>query len=232
MTQWTQPKKPFAWSFSALKNYETCPKKYFHENIAKDVKEETTSTGDWGSLAHKAIERRILQGTKFGLGMTHFEPMIAAFIAAPGDTYAERKMAVDRDYRPVEYFDKTVWLRGQGDAFKIQDAHAAILDWKFGKYRDDWQDQGLIMARVTMALMAEIQTVRASFIYFAEMQPGGLPLVVGHTYTRENITGPWTSILPRVARMEAAYGATDYPARQNGLCRKYCPVRACPFNGR
>src|SRR5262245_56091416 len=125
------PKKAFAWSFSALKSFETCPKKWASESYYKNVPRETTKVGDWGADAHKAIEERILRKRPFPLGMTQFEPLVSRFIDAPGITYAERKMAINRSYQPTEYFGTDVWLRAQGDAAKHNDRHFALVDWKF-----------------------------------------------------------------------------------------------------
>ena len=31
--------KAFSWSYTKLKNYETCPKRHFHYDVRKDIKE-------------------------------------------------------------------------------------------------------------------------------------------------------------------------------------------------
>lgn len=220
--------KPFAWSFSTLKAYELCPKKYYFEKVVKTHKEGTTATGDWGLAAHKAIEQRTLRNTPLPLGMTHYEATVASVIQSPGRTYGEQKMAVNRNYKPTDWFASDVWFRAIADIAKHNGKGFVLVDWKFGKYTDDWKDQGLVMANAALCSLPEVETVGVGFVWFAGGNP---PPVSLQTYTRDTIWQPWSEILPRVDRMEEAHARVDYPARQNYLCSKYCPVIECPHNG-
>ena len=46
-----------AWSFSSLKTFEQCPKKYYHLKVAKDYEENfNTEAMRYGNEYHKAAE--------------------------------------------------------------------------------------------------------------------------------------------------------------------------------
>ena len=61
--------KPFSWSYSRLKNFETCPKRHWHVDINKDAKEEDSEQLQWGNAVHKALADRIAKGTSLPIGM-------------------------------------------------------------------------------------------------------------------------------------------------------------------
>src|SRR3954463_259124 len=65
--------KPFTWSYSKLKNFETCPKRHLHLDILKDVKEEDSDQLTWGNYVHKALADRISKGTNLPKGMEDYE---------------------------------------------------------------------------------------------------------------------------------------------------------------
>ena len=51
------------WSYSSLKTFEQCPKKYFHLRVVKDVKDEGSEATIYGQEVHKAAENYIKLGT-------------------------------------------------------------------------------------------------------------------------------------------------------------------------
>lgn len=44
------------WSFSSIKTFEQCPKKYYHLKVARDHREEETEHMRYGTEFHKAAE--------------------------------------------------------------------------------------------------------------------------------------------------------------------------------
>jgi hypothetical protein len=222
--------KPFAWSFSALDGYELCPKKYYHERVAKSVKQETTKSGDWGSDAHKALEERLVRKRPLPLGMQHYEPTCQMILDMPGQVYGEQKTAINRDYRPTDYWANDVWCRALADVLVVNGPNAVAIDWKFGRQTDSWHDQGLINAMMAFCQLPQLQTCAVAFVWFKES--GSNPPVSSHVYSRSSILDPWQRLLGRVARLEQAVATTDFPARENYLCKRYCPVTSCPYNGR
>jgi hypothetical protein len=219
--------KAFAWSYSALKNFETCPKKYYHASVAKDVVEAPSDEVTSGYAMHTALEARIKHGTTLPLGYTQYEPMMAAYVAAPGVTYAEQKLALTPEFRPATYFAKDVWFRTVLDTAKVRpdEGFALVVDWKSGKPKDDTTQLDLMAA--TMFLHdPRLVKVKASLAFLAHK------VWVPETYVRQDVRRIWSDILPRVAALKQARAKGEYPAKPSGLCRRYCAVRACAYNGR
>ena len=50
--------KAFAWSYSRLKNFESCPKRHYHVDVVKDVREEESEQLKWGNALHDAFAKR------------------------------------------------------------------------------------------------------------------------------------------------------------------------------
>ena len=44
------------WSYSSLKTFQQCPKKYYHLKIAKDIVDQGGEAAVYGTLVHKAAE--------------------------------------------------------------------------------------------------------------------------------------------------------------------------------
>ena len=120
------PKK-FAWSWSKLKNYRTCPKKHYHVDLAKDFKEEDSEALHWGDTVHKAMAERITKGTKLPAIMEHYEDWPARIVAlkdAGLKVLVENKLAMSQLFRPTSFFDNETWFRGVLDVLAL-DEHAA-----------------------------------------------------------------------------------------------------------
>ena len=122
----------FSWSYSVLKNWETCPKRYYHYNVAKDVKEPETDQLREGNQLHKHFENRVKTQTPLPLGYKQYEPLLAKLIAAPGETYAEQKLALTSSFTPTTFFGKGAWFRTVIDFTKINGKIATVVDYKTG----------------------------------------------------------------------------------------------------
>jgi hypothetical protein len=48
-----------AWSYSSIKTFDQCPKKYFHLKVIKDVKDDPGEAAIYGTDAHEAAEHYI-----------------------------------------------------------------------------------------------------------------------------------------------------------------------------
>lgn len=216
--------KPFAWSYSVLRNFETCPKRYWHYNVQKDVVEPQSSMLVEGNNLHKVFEDR-LKGKPLPLGYTMYESLLARIIAADGTTYAEQKLAMTSAFTPVAYFGKDVWFRTQIDCTKHNGIKATILDWKTGKVAQDIT-QLQLMAATLFCHVPEVQRVTAALVFVNNdhIEPA--------TFTREDLPEIWGEVLPRVKLVEKARQAMEFPPKPSGLCKRYCAVTSCPYHGR
>ena len=216
--------KEIPWSFSKLEAYELCPKKFFHTQIARDVKESFGPEADYGKEVHKHFELRLINGKRLPLDLTHHEPKLKKLADAPGESFPEQKLALNKDFQPTGFFDNDVWLRGIVDYAKKNASNLLIIDHKTGKQHDKF-DQLYLMAAMLSAYMPDVENFLVAYYWTKskELTPDKLK--------KEDITEVWAQFLPRVEAMQQAIRHDEFPAKKNFLCRRHCPVKSCPYNG-
>lgn len=213
-----------AWSYSTLTNYETCPKQYWHYKVARDVREKKSTAADYGIEAHKAFEDRLIKGKSLPLDLQHHEKVLKPLADAPGQGMPEQKMALTVDLQPTGFFDDDVWCRAIADFAKVNGSRAILVDHKFGKMKEGFE-QVEMQAAVLFAYLPDVEQITAGY-YWAKAKR--LPRKV---LTRGDIPRIWNIFLPRVSKFEEAHKRDEFPARRNGLCRRYCAVTSCPHHG-
>lgn len=222
-----KPTKPFSWSYSALKNFETCERRHYEIDRAKRWKEDSSDALLWGNSFHEAMAARIGPKKKpLPITMAKYEEfaLVAEKYGAAGEIHVENKIAFDRAFRATEYFDNSTWFRGVIDLIiRIGDL-AIMWDWKTGKVLDDPQQLGLF-ATCVFSRYPEIQRCQTSYIWI------GNDATSDALFTRADLPRIWADIMPRVKRMEEAYYSVSYSANPSGLCKKYCPVASCEYYG-
>lgn len=218
-------KKP-AWSFSALNNFETCPKKFWHLRIQKDYKEVEGEALLYGKRVHKALEKYVGQGKPLPKEFEHLEKHVKAFAEAPVQKHVEMQLAIDSDFQPTDWFSKTTWCRAMLDLVLMGKKHALIVDYKTGKMKDDGFTQLKLGAAVLLVHYPMVETVETAYLW---TQHNGQ--TTRETFSRDEITEIWNEILPRVNRFETAHKTDDFPARPSGLCRRHCIIESCPHHG-
>lgn len=231
--------KPFAWSYSKLKNFETCPKRHFHVDIKKDFVEAESEQLMEGNRVHKMFEERLLKNKPFPDAYSHLEPWISrAFdvkdakgkwrgvdVRAHGaEVFVEQKLAITRDFGPASYFDRAVWFRGKADLIWTLGSVGCVVDWKTGKILED-SVQLMLTAACMFAHHPNVQTIRSMFAWIADDADTTLDI------QRSEMPAMWADLWSRIAALEAAHKEVSYPPTPSYLCRKWCPVRTCPHHG-
>jgi RecB family exonuclease len=223
-TTYNNPKsKPFAWSFSKLKNFETCPKRHYHIDIKKDVKEEESEMLAFGNALHEALAKRIKDQTPLPKPYAEYETW-AQKLEGPGQTLVEQKLAITADYAPCTFFDNKAWYRGVADVIKINKSVALALDWKTGKIKED-SVQLALMAACVFAHHPQVQRIRSEFVWLQHDATTRIDV------TRDDIVKLWVTLKPRIDQLKQAYDTNTFPPKQGGLCRKWCPVTQCQYHG-
>ena len=225
-------KKPFSFSYSRLKNFETCPKRHYEVDITKHFKEEEGESLQWGNAVHKALANRIAKGVALPVGMERYEQWCGRILTPGGKVLVEQQLAIDEDFGPTEWFDsdarkkgkKNPWYRGIGDVVKLVGPVALIIDWKTGKILEDSQQLAL-MAAVVFAHFPEVMKVRSEFVWLMH------DATTREDYHRNEMPEMWRHLWPRIEALKHAHDTTTYPAKQGGLCRRYCPVTSCGYHG-
>jgi hypothetical protein len=217
--------KSFSWSYSKLKNYETCPKKHYHLDVIKDIKEEESENLSYGNTVHTVMHHYLAKGT---IMPPVLEPTLKPWAdkvkAGKGDLLVEQKYAITKDFGPCDWFAPVAWYRGIGDVVRVNGPVALIVDWKTGKIIED-SVQLALMAQCVFAHFPEVQVVKSLYVWLKE------DAETSEVFKRADMPGIWNNILPRVRQLEEAYKTTSFPAQPSGLCRKWCPVKSCPHFG-
>ena len=65
------------WSYSSIKTFDQCPKKYYHLKVAKDVKDTGSDATIYGQEVHKAAEDYIKFGTPIPAKFKFVEPVVS-----------------------------------------------------------------------------------------------------------------------------------------------------------
>jgi RecB family exonuclease len=218
--------KPFSWSYSKLKNYRTCPKRHYHVDVARDVKEEESEALSYGNTVHKVLAQYVEHGTIL-------PPVLAPTLKPWGDKVragshdkllVEQKLAIRADFSGCDWFAPDAWYRGIADVIKIKGPVALVIDYKTGKVLEDGIQLAL-MAACVFAHHPEVQKIRTEFFWIKE------DASTRADFTRADLVAVWNTLLPEVKQLEEAHRTSTFPPTPSGLCRKWCPVSSCPHFG-
>lgn len=213
------------WSYTALDCFENCPKQYHSRYVLKRKSPETEQTKH-GTEVHGALELRVRDGKPLPEAYRGYEPLAGA-IAKQKDlgraVTCEMPLAIDKEFKPCDFFGKNVWGRGKADLVVRNDPKAWVGDWKTGKVREK-EFQVKIFAAFIFKMLPQIQTVTANNIWLAADK-------LGQTYTFERHQEPaiWNEILHKINRIELAFEKDAFNAKPSGLCG-WCEVLDCPYN--
>lgn len=218
-----------AWSYSSLKLYETCPRKYQAEKVTKEVKFTDTEATLYGKELHTAAEEYIRDNTPIPPRFSFIQPYMDKLAAISGEKICEMKLGVKKnDGRLVacDFFDSNVWFRGIADLVIIDGDKAYVIDYKTGKsakYADT--RQLALMAAALFLKYPELQKIKTSLLF-----------VVSKDFIKEDFKADWgLSIFSELNGLlearEASYTNDVWNPRPNGLCKKWCSVASCPHSG-
>lgn len=214
----------FTHSHSTLKDFASCPHKYYRVKIAKDV---TVDYGDrkqnWGTQVHEALEFAIKHGAPMPSNMVQYQHVVDKLTAFRPYVYSEKYLGMARDGSALPF--KGAWLRAIIDTLVVvPNAGSAIMsDFKTGKRWLDWQQHD-IGAVVVFANYPHVQKINASYQWLAEENPA--KRVDKKVYYREELPQLRNELLPLIERVEWSSGSGIYPKKTSPLCA-YCPVRDC-----
>ena len=213
-----------SWSYSSIKTFDQCPKKYYHLKIDKDVKDSPGEAAIYGTYAHEAAEHYIKHGTPVPEKYKIMRPVVETLAKFPGEKHTELKLGVRKTgtgYEPCGFFDKDTWWRGIVDLLIVNGETAHMVDYKTGKnakYADMKQ----------LDLMAG-----AVFVHYPEVMKvkSGLAFVVSNefpkkTHTRDKLADYMEVFDPQLDALESAIDSGVWNAKSGPLCG-WCPVVSC-----
>lgn len=220
--------KPFAWSFSRLKNFEVCPKRHYEIDLVKSVSEPKGQALDWGSHVHdKLAERCGEKRVPLPSDVAMYEPWALKVLndTPPKDIFVEQSLAITSNFTPTGNFDNDAWLRVKCDFYKLAGNVALAVDWKTGKILED-SVQLALTAACLFYMYPQLEAVKSTYVWLKEDAESS------EIFYRGDLPAIWRSLWHRIEAMENAFKMTDYPAKQSGICARYCAVVSCPHNGK
>jgi len=215
-------------SYSGVKSFEQCPRKYRDTKVLKLYPREETEQTLYGTQLHEQAELHLLQGRPLDPSFKFLQPIMDSLAAMPGRRLCEHKMAVTSSLLPCDFDSAAYWCRGIADLIIVDDDNltARVFDYKSGSNKYPDTDQLMLMSLLIFKHFPHIRRVT-----------GGLLFVLKNTLSkykvdREQENELWWRWKERVARLDNALTHNIWPEKSSGLCKKYCEVVDCHHNGR
>lgn len=221
ITDINYPMKKITFSHSSLKDFDNCALQYYHKRILKDIPDVKGEAATWGERVHKDFELRMTEGRPLPDYLTHFEPTMNKFLGY--EFKCEWKVCLNDELKPTEWMAADAWLRGILDLFiRISPTVAAVLDYKTGKHKDDF-DQLKLCALMVFAHEPEVEEVRSGFIWTQSK------MVDTEIYYRKDANKLWEDVISKIRRVYRASESDNWPAKPSGLCN-WCGFKPqCPY---
>lgn len=211
-----------SWSYSSLKVFQQCPKKYYHLRIAKDVSQPDTEATIYGKEVHKAAEDYMRDGTPIPEKFAYMRPILASLEKIQGDRYCEFEMALKQEqgeYVPCDFHDPGYWWRGIADLLIVNGDLAYMIDYKTSKnakYADLKQLDA--MAACIFRMFPEVKRIKSALLFVVS----GEFVHKEHNCDTDYLKGFRFDL----ERLETAVATGVWNAVSGPLCG-WCPVKTC-----
>jgi len=213
-----------AWSYSSIKTFDQCPKKYFHLKVAKDVKDTQGPEAAYGEAVHKAAEDYVTDGTPIPEKFAYMRPIVEPLARKHGDKFAELKLGLRKqgeEFEACDFFDEDVWYRGIVDLLILDGDRAWMVDYKTGKnakYAD--MKQLDLMAGALFVRFPDLKTIKSGLAYVVSNE---FPQKIHH---RQHLRTYLSVFDAQLDRLDAALENGIWNPVSSGLC-PWCPVTNC-----
>jgi PD-(D/E)XK nuclease superfamily len=213
--------KPIVYSYSAIKQFLTCPRQFAEVKIWKNVVTAPTSATDFGVRAHSAFEDFIAKGTPLPADMCAYQKLADTLNAAPGQKHCEIKYGLTAAMEPCAFFGHGVRIRGVADLTVRNGTKVHIVDYKSGKDTRPDTSQLELMALMEFAANPECQEVTGALLFFIAGS------MTKNVWTRDDVPRLWAKWLALMDKADRAIEAGVFQESPSGLCRGWCPVTEC-----
>ena len=206
-------------SFSSIKMYENCPKRYYHQRIRKEVQDKGSDATIYGERIHEALEHRLESKVNLPKESEGYEVLCRGIekTARGGTLLVEQKLTLSEDLTPTGWWDGDAWVRSILDVLVLHNDTAVVMDWKTGKRRPDFTQLELFALQV-FSHFPDIDKVKSSFLWLKDMQ------MDSKIYYRDELGSMWGKLLQRISRIEQSLAHDKWPPKPSGLCN-YCPAK-------
>ena len=211
------------WSFSSLKDFIGCPKRYQEVKVLNNYEFQPTEATTYGNKVHAALEACVKTGAELPDNYKRYQGYVEGILEIPGTKYPEYRMALDIEGKPCKWGSKDRWVRGIADLIVVDGEVAYIVDYKTGSANYPDPNQLKLMALMVFAYFPEVQKINAALMFIMHER------IVDEQYNRDQIDELWEVFFPHLERLKLSYENDTWPANPTALCR-FCPVVTCEFN--
>jgi hypothetical protein len=213
-----------AWSYSSLKTFQQCPKKYYHLKVAKDVKDDGSEATVYGKELHKVAEDYIKDGTPIPERFAFIQKTVDALKNIPGEKHTEIELGVSNKngkLNPCGFYDKEAWYRGIADLLIVDGDEGYLVDYKSSKnakYADLKQLD--LLAGAVFAHFPELKTLKSALIFVVSNE------FVNKEHSSMHKLAYFEHVRFDLERLEKAMENGVWNAVSSPLCG-WCPVKTC-----
>jgi len=213
----------FTWSYSSLKEYQNCPKKYHEIRVLKNYTIKETEQMRYGTEVHKALEDYVRDGVELAKNYQRFKPFVDKLISIPGEKYCEYEMALTYNREPCDFKSEDRWVRGIADLVIVDGDYAFIIDYKTGSNKYPDPKQLRLMALMLFTYFPDVKKIKAGLLFVMHNS------FISEEYHRKDMDKSWAMFEQPLKRLETSYDNNKWQANPTPLC-KWCPVESCEFN--
>jgi CRISPR/Cas system-associated exonuclease Cas4 (RecB family) len=213
----------YTWSFSSLKEFSQCPKKYYEIRVAKNYTIKETEQMIYGTEVHKALEDYVKDGKPLPLNYQRFQSTVDALIEIPGTKYPEYEMGLLEDKSPCDFNDENRWVRGIVDLLIVDGDKAWVVDYKTGSNKYPDPKQLRLMALMTFAHFPEVQEVKGALMFIMHNS------FTFEDYHRRDMEESWKNFETPLRRLEFSLESDLWQPVPTPLCG-WCPVESCNYH--
>ena len=214
-----------AWSYSRIKMFDQCPKKYNELVNLKSVKEPESEAMNYGKMVHSAAEHYIRDGLPLEKKFSFMQNLLDSLNNIEGEKHCEFRMGVSKDeeggYSTCDYFAKDIWLRTVADLLVINGGKAYSVDYKTSKsakYADTKQLD--LVAGSLFVHFPEVKTIKSALAFVVSKD------FITVEHTRDKMEDYLSTFRPELWRLGGAMENGVWNAVASPLCG-WCPVQEC-----
>lgn len=231
------------WSWSRLSTFEQCPRKFYLQNISKELKYVQTPQAVRGEQLHKMLElaakkiQKIYAGETLDAGfpkdIMHVIPLLYKLLKGADAVLIEEgshesdKYALDDEFNKVGYFAKNAWLRFGIDFAVKHGKRAIMVDWKTGK-NYGYTDQNKLFAAIIMEVIwPDVDEVSAWFLYLDQNETSK------RVFYRKDLDDMWDDLIGRSYAITRAAETNQWLPKKNNFCN-WCDANPnqCELKGK
>lgn len=226
--------KPLSHSYSSIKLYDQCPRKYKYLRITKEVTEPQGEHAAYGEWVHKCFEEFVGAGAPLPSTLAVWANALDKFKGCEKE--CEKAVVLDEELKPIKgtdaWFSPGAWLRGKLDLYvRLTPRSVLVCDYKTGKRKPDF-DQLEMFALFVFAYEPEVEVVIGTFLWTQHPEAG---LQDQRTYQRSEANALWAKHLSRIRKIYDSHEHDNWPTRPSGLCKwksgQCAAYDICPSGG-